>query len=345
MPKIWFRKSKGAYYLQVSRTEQKRLGKTLKEAEAAYRQWLIDQGESLPVQQQKQLTVQELSQQFLDHTQKHTKPKSYEFYCYFVVPFRERFGTAPAANFSPLAFTNWLDEHTGWKGARRNAIIAVKRMFNWAVENKLLKESPLKLVKRPPKRRRNRVLEPQERDLLLGSIRDDFFREYSSALLETGARPMEVARVTAMNVSRDRSMWVLDEHKTDREGETRVIYLTPEMQVLTKKLIQRFPEGPLFRSTRLKNGIRRPWTRNGIRCRFKRLREKHPELKGITSYVLRHTFTTQALINGVPVPVVSALLGHKSIKMVDEHYNHTAEVKGQLKEAAKRATRKGSANE
>ena len=59
---------------------------------------------------------------------------------------------APAATYSPLAFTKWLDEHEGWKGSRRSAIVAVKRMFNWAVkEAKLLRESPLRDVRRPPK--------------------------------------------------------------------------------------------------------------------------------------------------------------------------------------------------
>jgi hypothetical protein len=46
-----------------------------------------------------------LAQEFLDHSKAHTKPKIYEFYCYFVVPFVERFGGAMASDFSPLAFT------------------------------------------------------------------------------------------------------------------------------------------------------------------------------------------------------------------------------------------------
>jgi hypothetical protein len=143
VPKIWFRKSKNAYYLQIDRRTQKRLGRTNAEAEAAYREWLLGQGQPLPAREVQKFTVGELAQQFLDHCKAHTKPKSYEFYCYFVVPFAERFGAAPAATFPPLTFTKWLDEHPGWKGARRNAIIAVKRLFNWAVnETRLLPANP-----------------------------------------------------------------------------------------------------------------------------------------------------------------------------------------------------------
>lgn len=67
VPKIWYRKSKKACYLQVDRHTQKRLGKTLAQAEAAYRAWLLDQGEPLPAREVRKLTVGELAQQFLDH--------------------------------------------------------------------------------------------------------------------------------------------------------------------------------------------------------------------------------------------------------------------------------------
>lgn len=355
LPKPWYRKSKKAWYLQVSRGVQKCLGKTKAEADGAYRQWLLEQGEQLPVPERKRLTVAEIAQEFLDHSKRNNDPKTYEFYCYFVVPFVERFGAASAATFAPLSFSKWLDEHQGWKGARRNAIIAVKRMFNWAVNDAgLLTASPLRAIKKPPKKRRNRVLTAEEREYVYGLIRDEQFRQFVFAMLDTGCRPSEVMTVTAQHVSRDGTRWTFDDHKTDSQtGEARVVYLSPAMQHLTRELIALYPEGPLFRSTRRFGGVRRPWTRNGIRCRFKRLREKVvrlreqekdpekrqriPDLSGVTSYVLRHTFTTHALTTGLPVPVVSALLGHKSMKMVDEHYNHTDQATDLLKKAVSKA--------
>ena len=358
MHKIWWRESKKAYYLQIDRKTQKRLGKTKAEADAAYRTWLIGQGESLPREERKKLTIAEVAQEFLTHSRKNNDARTYEFYCYFVCPFVETFGSAPAAGFPPLAFAKWLDEHEGWKGCRRNAIVAVKRMFNWAVKDAaLLHESPLRNVKRPPKKRRNRIMNAVERDFLVGLIRDEQFREYVFALLDTGARPGEVTAVTAGHVSRDGARWVLEEHKGDGHGSARVVYLSPAMQALTEKLSGLYPSGPLFRSTRKFGGVRRPWTSNGIRCRFKRLRDKVtalraaetdpekrkliPDLAGVTSYVCRHTFTTSALTDsGLSVPVVSALLGHKSMKMVDEHYNHTDQATDVLRDAAAKAGQK-----
>lgn len=212
-------------------------------------------------------------------------------------------------------------------------------MFGWAVKKRLLAEHPLRGVERPAKRRRKRILTHDEQVLLFQKIRDRQFREYCFALLATGARPMEVAAVTAAQVPRDGATWVLAEHKTEGTGNARVIYLSPEMQELTRKLLREHPEGPLFRSYRKKAGVRRPWTRNGIRCRFKRLREKHPELAGVTAYALRHTYATQALTNGVPAAVVATLLGHRTTRMLDEHYNHTDQAQDVLKEAARKATR------
>src|SRR5262245_55189993 len=95
LPKPWSRKSKKAWYLQVSRGVQKRLGRTKAEADAAYREWLIEQGLSLPAPERKKLTVEELAQEFLDFARAHTKARTYEFYCYFVSPFVERFALVP----------------------------------------------------------------------------------------------------------------------------------------------------------------------------------------------------------------------------------------------------------
>jgi hypothetical protein len=55
-------------------------------------------------------------------------------------------------------------------------------------------------------------------------------------MLETGCRPGEVAKVAGTYCSQDLTMWIFDEHKTDRTGMARVVYLTPPVQALTKKL-------------------------------------------------------------------------------------------------------------
>jgi site-specific recombinase XerD len=98
-----------------------------------------------------------------------------------------------------------------------------------------------------------------------------------------------------------------------------------------------YPEGPLFRGPRSKRGN----TRNGIRCRFRRLREKLPHLAGVISYTARHSFATNALMNGVGIAHVAELMGHVDTSMVSSHYAHLAGNVQHMREAAKKAAGQG----
>jgi integrase len=141
-------------------------------------------------------------------------------------------------------------------------------------------------------------------------------------------------KVEAANVDLAAGLWVLSEHKTKKKtGKPRLVYLTPAMLELTRKLMERYPTGPLFRNSRGK-----PWTRNAIRCRFRNLRVKLPHLKGVVSYTYRHSFVTDALENGVGVAQVAELLGHTSTDMVMQHYQHLRETREHLKQVAVQAT-------
>jgi integrase len=105
------------------------------------------------------------------------------------------------------------------------------------------------------------------------------------------------------------------------------------MVELTKRLMEKNPTGPLFRGPR--GG--KPFTRNGIRCRFRRLREKLPHLKHFISYHYRHSYATDALENGVGIAQVAELLGHTTTDMVMGVYQHLAERHEHMREAARRA--------
>src|SRR5262249_32326073 len=228
--------------------------------------------------------------------------------------------------------------HPGWKGSRRNAIVAVKRVFNWADAEGVLQPNPVKGVKKPPQRHRDRVLAPQEREELLAAIPDRAFRDFVFALMETGPRPGEVRHVTPAHVPRGLGVGLFREHKTAKpRGRPGVVYLTPAMVALTRRLIEKHPEGPLFRGPRSKRGF----TRNGIRCRFRNLRKKLPKLAGVISYTMRHTFATQALVNGVGLAQVAELMGHVDTGMVTEHYAAVAGNVAHMGEAARKATGRG----
>lgn len=173
---------------------------------------------------------------------------------------------------------------------------------------------------------------------------DQEFKDFLTALRETGCRPGEVRKVTADNVNLELGVWVLEHHKTRKKtGLPRVVYLTPTMVELSRRLVAKWPEGPIFRGPKRKGS--KPFSRNALRCRFRRLRAKLPQLKGVVSYTVRHTYITDALERGVPVATVAELAGHKDLKMIQQRYAHLSEKRKHLQDAARRAAGYGEAPE
>lgn len=272
---------------------------------------------------------------FLDHSEKHHSPDTFANYKHFLQSFCDAHGRQPAAGMKPIHVTRWLDAHPKWTGARRHAVIAVKRAFSWAEQQGVLAANPLRTLKADRVKRRTRVLTKDELAEIHGAIKDAQFREFVQAMVETGCRPSEVARVTAADVNLDLGVWAFAEHKTAKKThKPRVVYLTPAMVELSRKLVALYPEGPLFRGPRGKAAF----TRQNVRCRFKRLRKKLPHLKHFVCYNLRYTFATRALVNGVGVAQVAELLGHSSTEMVSKTYGHLADQVVHMRDAAAKAT-------
>ncbi len=347
-PKPWFRASKSAWYVE-HQFKQVRLGehpdgapppKKTKSGwnapqpilDAFYRQMASDPT-NLP--KPDKIAAALVCDLFLQHSEKHHGPDTFANYRYFLQSFCGCYGRLPAAELKPFHVTKWLDDHPSWKGGRRHAVIAVRRAFSWADQQGVLSPNPLRALKADRVKRRTRVLAADELAEILATIRDRQFREFMQALLETGCRPSEVARVTAANVNLGLGVWVFGEHKTAKKTrKPRVVYLTPAMVELSRKLVALYPDGPLFRGPRGKAAF----TRQNIRCRFRRLRKKLPHLKHFVCYNVRHTFATRALVNGVGVAQVAELLGHASTEMVSQTYGHLAAEVAHMREAARRAT-------
>jgi len=282
------------------------------------------------------LTVAIICDKFLDFSLKHNTPETFAFYKRFIQSFCDHCGHVLAHEVIKHHVTQWLDKHPSWTTGRRNAVICVKRAFNWAGPDGegLLKVNPLKSVPKPPAKSRERIITDEEREQILAAIKDQQFRDFVFALTETGCRPGEVRKLTAADVDLNAGVWVLEHHKSRKvTGKPRFVYLTSAMVELTKRLIAINPEGPIFRGPR----GNRPFTANGVRCRFRELRRKLPHLKGVVAYCYRHTFATNALANGESPAIVAELLGHKDITMLQEHYSHLSQKTAELRRAAARA--------
>jgi integrase len=346
-PKPWYRTSKSAWYVQHN-GQQARLGEHPEGAAPpkktksgwnvppaildAFYKLMASDPSSVP--DAKELITAQVCDLFLDHSERHNERATYLCYKHFLQSFCALHGRIKAVELKPIHVTRWLDANT-WKGGRRDAVAAVKRAFNWADQQGLLTPNPLRNVQKPRGGRRTRILTAEERAEILAAVKDRNFKEFLTALHLTGCRPSEVARVTAAQVNLELGVWVLEQHKTAKKtGEPRMVYLNPEMVEMTRRLVAERPTGPLFPSKKLG----RPFTKNAIRIRFRRLREKLPHLKGVVAYAYRHSYASEALENGVGIAQVAELLGHADTRMVSKHYGHLNQKVAHMREAAKKAT-------
>ncbi len=330
--KPWFRASKNAWYVEVD-GKQVRLAVGAENEKAAFDAFYKMMATGSP-HVEKGLFVVTIGDLFLEYSSVNHSVSTYNTYRHFIQDFCTQYPRLLALETKPFHVSKWVELRPKWKGARWHAIASIKRVFSWAEQEGLISANPIKNVKKPAIGRRERLVSPAERQQILAAISDQVFRDFVLGMQETGCRPSEIARVTANECNLEVGVWILNKHKTSKKtGKPRVIYLTPTMVELSTRLVAKNPTGVLFRNSR-----NQPFTKNAIRNRFRRIREKHPNLAGVVSYSYRHSFATEALVNDVGIAQVAELLGHTNTNMVSKHYGHLADNVAHMRSAALKAT-------
>ena len=166
---------------------------------------------------------------------------------------------------------------------------------------------------------------------IVGELAGDW-QAFARVLWHTGARPGEVAGLTAAALDLNNHCVRLKEHKTRHKGKTRVLYLDAEAVKVLRRQAEKYPDGPLFRGQRGD-----PFSRMCIVKKFLHLTKRVG--RRVTAYGFRHTFATRALAAGIPDAQVAALLGHANTAMVHKHYSHLGEQSRVLRDAVDRLGR------
>jgi integrase len=268
---------------------------------------------------------------YLTDVEAHRKPSTYSLCRRMLQAFCKELGAVRVRDLKPHQVSAWLTKMetprthktrglVKWgPGTRRTALTALNAGFNWAVRQGLISKNPVAGMAKPGPRSRaaDQLLKEEQHQQIL-KVAPPRFLEYLIALNDTGARPGEVARVTAADFQEQIGAWVLADHKTDHTGKKRVIYLTPKVIEMVRRLSARHPEGPLFR-----NRIGRPWTCQSLSYQFRRLRKLLP-LGRVSAYSYRHKFATEFLLKGGSLAYVAELQGN-SVAMIEHHYGHLRE--------------------
>lgn len=285
------------------------------------------------------LSLNVLCEAFMDHTERHMAATTYTYYKQHLEKFRAHVGPDyPASEVRPQHVTEWLSSTTWGDTTRAGAISAVKRLFSWARQQRLLPTDELADLQKPTARRREKILTPDQALAILtheGSrhrnpLNETAWKDLITFLHETGCRPSEAMAVEASMVDLQARTVVMASKTTRRTGRHRVIYLTPLSAEIVSRLGTSRPVGPIFLNTR-----GRPWTRKSMADRFARLRIKLGIGSEATAESFRHLFVTDALERSVPIATVSELVGHTSTAMVSRHYSRLSDRHAHLSEAAR----------
>lgn len=345
MQRVWFRSQIGWWYASIKeggtykqfklvKAPNDKDGRKLAEAQLI-RELAARNPSDDPASGHGWMTVAHVLNAFLKFSQAEHEPDTARWYSDLLTPFREMWGKLRVTELRKTHVKRWLDAKGYNPTTANRALGAVKRAFNWAVEEEHISKNPIAHVRKPKSLTRDRALTREERELILSSIKCDAFRQFVTALTLTGCRPGEIARVTAADFVEEDGVWVLVKHKTTKKtGKPRIVYLPPEVLALSRELMEIRPEGPLFLNARGK-----PWTRNAVRIRFRNLRQRFPQLKGVIAYTYRSSFATDALESGVQDATVAALLGHTNTTTLHKFYARLSHRVDHLRDAATKATR------
>ena len=218
------------------------------------------------------------------------------------------FGSKPLDRIAPAQVGRWFDRFSRTApGNANHALDLLTQIINFAIARGHLETNPARDVKRNPRRMLSRFLSREEVARLhrvLDRQTRDSRREQADIirlLLLTGCRRSEILRLRWSEVDRDRL--VLADSKT---GPRIVPLNTP-----ARRILERRPRGGspfVFPSPR---DPARPRNRN---LPFWYRARREAGIEGVRLHDLRHTHASHAVMNGVPVPVVSRLLGHSDVR-------------------------------
>jgi len=223
------------------------------------------------------------------------------------------FGSLVSERLTQDAVCQWLDKHPGWdKGSRRIKLQALKRMFNFGVEAKLIGRNPLRGMRVPKPGARITCISPEQEAELL-SVAYPALQEAIRVLIRTGMRPSEFARLTPAHVQALGDKLELrfrpDEVKTRK---ARVVRVADPAIVETVK-------GKLDKPRLFTNKLGKPWRVKTLSRAFLRAKGRASRKLAFDAdcclYSCRHTFAKRVLTgywNGkaVSIEVLSHLMGN-----------------------------------
>jgi integrase len=276
--KPFFKKSHDCWYVQIE-GRQVRLSKDRDEAFLLYHKMMSEAKKAArfqtPQQPEGPLTLGKLWDRYLKVVSKDLAPKTIGWYIEKVLPFIDHLGREmPVETLRPFHLQDWIAAHPQWnRGTARNVIQAIKRVFNWAEKNRMVGNSPLHGVKKPPATRRTTVVEEEQYQEVLDNIRSSPFKDVVQMCYLTGIRPQELKLMRAEHYDPEGGRIVLPPEEAKGHQWPRVIYLPEEAKALVERRVSALgPKGKgghIFTNTQGK-----PWTTTALATEWGRVQQR-----------------------------------------------------------------------
>ena len=221
------------------------------------------------------------------------------------------FGARPLDRITRAQIERWFDGYSRTApGGANHALDLLRQILNFGIACGHLERNPTRGVARNRRIAITRFLSRDETRRLHDALDAASRRGQAQArqadmirlLMLTGCRKGEIVNLRWSEVDGDTLSLA------DSKTGPRKVHLNPQ----ARAVLERQPRGPgpwVFPSPR-QPGL--PWSDNvGLWQRVRR----EAGIEDVRLHDLRHNFASHAVMNGVPVPVVSRLLGHASVRM------------------------------
>ena len=232
------------------------------------------------------------------------------------------FGTLPLDRITRSHVNRWFDQYSrSAPGGANHALDTLSRILNHAIVYGHITINPTRGVRRNPGRKMTRFLSKEE-IRRLHAVLDACVAErpvHAPAadiirlLLLTGCRRGEIVNLQWREVGED----VLE--LVDSKTGPRTVFLSPKAKVVIERQPRSgspwvFPSPVNREKPRSADSVDRLW----------RMVRKQAGIEDVRLHDLRHSVASQAVLNGVPLPVVARLLGHSQVSMT-LRYAHVAD--------------------
>jgi site-specific recombinase XerD len=200
----------------------------------------------------------------------------------------------------------------------------IRHVFSKAVDWKWILKNPCEAVSTLPEAKNPRRVWTQEEFSQVVAKVPPWARVVLQVMYWTGAGPMELSRVTWMDVDFGKRTILLKRIKGSGKEFRRFIHMPDGLLEFMRSLlyVAKAERRAKAKDLVFVNSKGNPIDARPLATTVRRAVRFHGLPEGTVPYGIRHTVATEQLEAGVPEDVVRRQLGHQSVRTLIENYSH-----------------------